>query len=99
MSQRREALGRLAEACVIVEGGPATDHEARVAAAAGSLLVPVGRSGGCAGALWSSLVCPSLAKEPTWHTLNDPNASPTRVAASVFEIVSAYARRGARPQV
>jgi hypothetical protein len=92
MGERREILGRLAELYVIVEGGPGTEHEARVAAANGSVLVPVGRSGGHAGALFPLLVRPTLAEEHTWRTLSDCEATPPKIAASVLEIVDAYAR-------
>jgi uncharacterized protein (TIGR00725 family) len=92
MGERREILGRLAELYVVVEGGPGTEHEARVAAANGSVLVPVRGSGGHAGALFPRLVRPPLAEEHTWRTLSDCEATPPKIAASVLEIVDAYAR-------
>jgi uncharacterized protein (DUF2236 family) len=94
MGERREILGRLAELYVVVEGGPGTEHEARVAAANGSVLVPVGRSGGHAGALFARMGRPALAEEQTWRTLGDFEAIPAKIAASVLEIVNAHIRYG-----
>lgn len=95
MGERREILGHLAELYVVVEGGSGTVHEAHVAAENGSVLVPVGRSGGHAGALFSRMVRPALAEEHIWRTLGDSEVTPPKIAASVFEIVNAYARRSA----
>jgi len=92
MGERREILGRVAELYVVVEGGSGTEHEARVAAANGSVLVPVGRSGGHAGALFRGSVRPPLAEEHTWRTLGDFEATPAKIAASVLEIVDTHAR-------
>jgi hypothetical protein len=94
MGERREILGRLAELYVVVEGGPGTEHEARVAAANGSILLPVGRSGGHAGALFARMGRPALAEEHTWRTLGDFEAIPAKIAASVLEIVNAHIRYG-----
>jgi len=94
MGERREVLGRLAELYVVVEGGSGTEHEARVAAANGSVLVPVGRSGGHAGALFARMARPPLAEEHAWRTLGDFEATPLKIAESVLDIVDVYAGHG-----
>ena len=55
MKERREILGRLSGLFVLVEGGPGVEHEADVAAARGAALIPVGRSGGYAAALYGRI--------------------------------------------
>jgi predicted Rossmann-fold nucleotide-binding protein len=57
--QRREVLGRLGEAYLVVEGGPGTEHEVGVARERGAIVIPVGRTGGHAGDVY-----PSLEKPP-----------------------------------
>ena len=94
MGERREILGRLAKAFIVVEGGPGTEHEATVAAAHGAVLVPVGRSGGHAGALYPGLLRPPFVDSRTWETLGDPEAAPRIVAKAVMEIVESYVRHG-----
>ncbi len=94
LRERREILGRLARAFVVVEGGPGTEHEAMVAAAHGAVLVPVGRSGGHAGALYPGLMRPPFVDARAWETLGDPEAVPQTVATAVAEIVDSYVRHG-----
>jgi len=94
MGERREILGRLAKAFVVVEGGPGTEHEAAVAAAYGAVLVPLGRSGGHAGALYAGLVRPPFVDARAWQTLSDPEAAPRTAAAAVVQIVASCLRQG-----
>jgi hypothetical protein len=97
MGERREILGRLAGLYVVVEGGPGTEHEARVAAANGSVIVPVACLGGHAGALFARLPRPPLIEERTWRTLADVEATSSRIATSVFEIVAAQLQHRFQP--
>jgi predicted Rossmann-fold nucleotide-binding protein len=53
--ERREVLGRLGEVYVVVEGGPGTEHEVRVARRRGAAVIPVARSGGHAGEVYPGL--------------------------------------------
>src|SRR5881227_2044854 len=53
MTERREVLGRLSRLFLMVEGGPRAGHEADVASAKGAVVIPVGRSGGYAAALYA----------------------------------------------
>lgn len=95
MTERREILGRLASIYVAVEGGPGTEHEVAVAMARGALLVPVGRSGGCAGEIYQSVVRRSLIGSVQWQTLGDPDATAQEVAEAVRSVVDSVVRRGA----
>ena len=92
MSERREILGRLAEVYVAIEGGPGTAHEASVALARSVVMIPVGRSGGHSADLYSRVPRPPFVSEPIWRTLASSEASPTRVAAAVVDVVRAYLR-------
>ena len=86
---RREILGRVSNLYLVVEGGPGTKHEAAVAMAQNATLVPVGRSGGCVGALYSHLKKPKFASDGDWQILGRPDASPGTVASAVIQIVKA----------
>lgn len=94
MRERREILGRLASTFVVVEGGPGTEHEAKVAAAHGAVLVPVARSGGHAGALYPRLSRPAFVDARAWETLGNPEVALPTVAAAVVEIVGSCVRHG-----
>ena len=95
MSERREILGRLAKAFIVVEGGPGSEHEATVAMTHGAVLVPVGRSGGLAGALYQGTVRPPFVDARAWETLGDSEAAPQMVAKAVMEIVESSLRHSA----
>ena len=94
MWERREILGRLAKTFVVVEGGPGTEHEAKVAAAHGAVLIPVGRSGGHAEALHHTLPQPKFVDSRAWQTLGNREASPRTVATAVVEVVDSCVRQG-----
>ena len=92
MVERRQVLGRMAECYVVIEGGPGTEHEAAVALGRSVCVIPVGRSGGCAGELYPRVARPVFATESAWRDLSSADASPERVAESVAEIVGAQVR-------
>ncbi len=94
MGERREVLGRLAPIYLVVEGGPGTAHEADVATAHGAHLLPIGRSGGHAGALYPTLTPPRWASERSWRTLGDADATPPAVAEAVLDLVTGLIRLG-----
>jgi hypothetical protein len=94
MGERREILGRLARVFVVLEGGPGTAQEARVAAAHGAVLVPVGRSGGHAGEIYPTLLRPRFLDARAWETVGDPDAAPPTVAAAVVKIVDSCLQQG-----
>lgn len=89
MHERREILARLAPVYVVLEGGPGTEHEAAVAATTGAVLVPVGRSGGHAGALHPGLAVPRAADLDAWSLLGREDADPDDVAAAAVAVVRA----------
>jgi len=95
MGERREILGRLAQVFIVVEGGPGTEHEAAVAKAHGAVLVPVGRSGGVAGALYQEAPRPPFVDARAWESLGDPDSPPRTVAEAAVEIVLASLRHRA----
>ena len=92
MSERREILARLAKAFLVVEGGPGTEHEARVAAAHGAALIPVARLGGHARALYQTLLRPPFADSTAWEMLANPEVTADRVSAAVVNIIDSYIR-------
>ncbi len=85
--ERRELLGRVAEIYLVIEGGPGTAHEADVAAQYGGILIPVGRSGGHAEALFPQCSCPSRVSPDDWALLNDPGPPAEVIGRTVGRIV------------
>jgi hypothetical protein len=87
MTERREVLGRLAAVFVIVEGGPRAGHEAEIASAHGAAIIPVGRSGGYAAALYDRMSLPSAADAGTWAVLGSRASTPEETAKAVLHTV------------
>ncbi len=90
MEQRREILGRLANIYIVIEGGPGTVHEARVARARCAPVIPIGRSGGFAGGLYSELERPEFASENAWVRLGATATPPKDAARATFEIAAGF---------
>jgi SLOG cluster4 family len=90
MGERREILGRLAEIYVAIEGGPGTAHEASVALARSTFVIPVERSGGHSAHLYPQIPRPSFASDHDWRTLSSTDVSPEQVAAAVTDVVRGY---------
>ena len=90
--ERREVLGRLADIYVAIEGGPGTAHEASVALARSVLVIPVGRSGGYSGELYSQMVRPPSASEEAWRALGRAHTSRGQIAVAVTNIVDMHLR-------
>jgi hypothetical protein len=88
MLARREVLGRLAPVYVVIEGGPGTAHEARVARARSALLIPISRSGGHAAELYDDLPVPKPAAAALWRTLGDASRPLHEVALATASFVS-----------
>lgn len=87
MGERREVLGRLRGQFVVIEGGPGTAHEASVALGRGSILIPVGSSGGAASDLFRTLECPFPDRLAAWNALGDAGTSPDAIAAALSELI------------
>jgi hypothetical protein len=87
--ERREILGRIGHICLVIEGGPGTQHEATVAAACEIPLLPLGRSGGCARTLYSQMTAPPLADKADWTLLNDHNAPLPSIVDAVVRLTLA----------
>ena len=88
-ADRREVLARIAPIYVCLEGGPGTEHEARVALQQGAAIVPVGRSGGIAADLHARLARPSFAAVAHWETIGAETAAPSAVAEATAALVHA----------
>jgi SLOG-like protein len=84
MTERREILGRLSGLFVLVEGGPRAGHEVEVASAHGATIIPVGRSGGYAAALYGRISCPPALDADTWAVLGSSDSTPQATARAVF---------------
>jgi hypothetical protein len=87
MTERREILGRLSRLFVLVEGGPRAGHEVDVALAHGAALIPVGRSGGYAAALYGRSSCPPTIDTGTWAVLGASESTPEETARAIFRAV------------
>jgi SLOG cluster4 family len=84
MTERREILGRLSRLFLMVEGGPRAGNEADVASAHGAFVIPVGRSGGYAAALYSRASHHPLIDARTWETLGASESTAEETARAVF---------------
>ena len=87
MTERREILGRLSGLFVLVEGGPRAGHEVEVASAHGAAIIPVGRSGGYAAALYGRISCPPTLDADTWAVLGSSDSTPEATARAIFGAV------------
>jgi hypothetical protein len=94
MTERREILGRLSGLFVLVEGGPRAGHEAEVALAHGAALIPVGRSGGHAAALYGRIRCPPTIDAGTWAVLGSSDSTPEETAGAVLRVVQVFLEAG-----
>ena len=87
MSERREILARLSGIYVVIEGGPGTEHEARVAREEGALVIPIACTGGHAAALHASLSPPADHDAGRWAALAQPHTHFEAAAAAVLAMV------------
>lgn len=92
MPERREILARLASVYLVIEGGGGTAHEAQIAQAQGAIIIPVGRTGGCAQDLYRQIQCPDPRLQADWQTLNDRTVTIDQVAGAVQRIVASICR-------
>lgn len=84
---RREVLGRVGHAYLVIEGGPGTVHEVTVAAGRGVPVIPVGRTGGHAGKLHPQLSLRPGFPAADWDLLADAVAPHGQVVAAVGRVV------------
>jgi SLOG cluster4 family len=84
---RREVLGRVGHAYLVIEGGPGTAHEAAVAAGRGVPVIPLARTGGHAGELYARAGCPSKLPRADWDCLADAAAPHGPIVAAVGRLV------------
>ena len=87
--ERREILGRISQAYLVIEGGPGTQHECTVAIARGAAVIPVGRTGGCAGELHTSMGSPPQFSAADWELLGDKSAPTGMIVAAIGRLVAA----------
>ena len=71
----------------MVEGGLRAGHEADVAVAHGAVIIPIGRSGGHAAALYGRTGHPSAIDTGTWAVLGSSESTSEETAAAVLEAV------------
>jgi hypothetical protein len=95
MTERREVLGRLAALFLLVEGGPRAGHEVDVATSRGAAVIPVGRSGGHAAALYDRAGCPRDIDPGTWAVLGSSESTPEATAKAALRAVQALLGTGA----
>jgi hypothetical protein len=86
-TERREILGRLSGLFLMVEGGPGAGHEAEVASAHGAVVIPVGRSGGYAAALYDRISPPPSIDAGTWAVLGSSESTLEETAMAVLRAV------------
>jgi hypothetical protein len=94
---RREVLGRVGHAYLVIEGGPGTEHEAAVAAGRGAPVIPLGRTGGHAGELHRWASCPPGFPRADWDLLADVSVPLKQVVAAVGRLVWLSLARHAEP--
>lgn len=87
--ERREILGRVGNVCLVIEGGPGTEHEVAVASFRQIPVIPLGQTGGHAGDMYSQLARPKWAADADWALLGDANASHGEVVLGVRRLVHA----------
>ena len=99
--ERREVLGRIGHACLVIEGGAGTEYEAAVATGCGVPVIPLGRTGGHAGELHRRTRCPAGFTPADWNLLADTRAPHEQVVAAVGRLVrrglAQHAEPGAAP--
>lgn len=96
--ERREVLGRVGAAYLVIEGGPGTEHEAVVAAARGVPVIPLGRTGGHAGALHRRIGSPPGLPIDDWSLMADGDAPHRLVVAAVGRLVRLSLAESAEPR-
>ena len=97
MTERREVLGRLSALFLLVEGGPRAGHEVDVATSRGATVIPVGRSGGYAAALYARAACPPAIDAATWAVLGSSESTPEETARAALRAAQALLGTGAEP--
>lgn len=85
--ERREVLGRVGHAYLVIEGGPGTEHEAAVATGRGVPVIPLCRTGGYAGELHPRSSCPPALPKADWDLLADTRAPHAQIVAAVGRLV------------
>jgi hypothetical protein len=85
--ERREVLGRLGRVYLVIEGGPGTEHEVRVARGRGAAVIPVARSGGHAADVYPRVERSPGAGSPDWERLQDRAAPLEGVISAVQRLV------------
>ena len=85
--ERREVLGRLGQVYLVIEGGPGTEHEVRVARGRGAAVIPVARSGGHAADVYPLVEPVPGAGSPDWELLQDRAAPLEAVISAVRRLV------------
>lgn len=94
MSERREILGRLSNLYCVVEGGPRTLHEVEVASSRNAVIIPVGRSGGQAAALYARMKRPAMVDEAAWSVLGASESTPEETAQALVRSVQSCLKVG-----
>lgn len=85
MTERREILGRLSKLYLLIEGGPRSEHEVEVALAHGANVIPVGRSGGVAAALFERWTRPACIDAKDWESLGASQTTMEATANSLYQ--------------
>ena len=87
--ERREVLGRVGHAYLIIEGGPGTVHEAAVALARGVPVIALGRTGGHAREVHLRICHPPGGLASDWELLGNADAPHQQVVDAVGRLVRA----------
>jgi hypothetical protein len=85
--ERREVLGRVGQVYLVVEGGPGTAHEVRVARARSAPVIAVARTGGHARDVYPSLERPPGADATDWELLQDRAAPLDAVVTAACALI------------
>ncbi|MFZ6873749.1 hypothetical protein ACO0LF_16945 [Undibacterium sp. Di27W] len=96
MQERRAVLARMAPVYIVIEGGPATADEVRIALENGATVIPFARSGACARDAYAQIRKPPALSEALWAVLGNDAASVEQTVAAAMDILASLRTTGTR---
>ena len=87
LSERRAILAQMASIYILIEGGPGAKQEAKIAMAAGAVVIPVGLTGGFAKELYQKMSRPYYIPSKLWQRLGEGYVSSETVAEAIAQII------------
>lgn len=88
MSERRAVLARMVSVYIVIEGGPATADEVRIALENGAVVIPLARSGACARDAYTQINKPAQVSSDVWAVLGNDAATIDETLSATMEIIA-----------